>query len=254
MSWLRLLLPTALVGLGCGCSAAFDNSRYYAPTFRPNPEPVLVCPYRNLLVNAQVGWVVEVNHPARIFPCSPPDAEGIYISPAGRLLVAKWRETDGGGANAGTNYSMRTLFPDERERDQERFDRFRASAYYAPEDIKEQRTFQHNGLVWEHIYVRELTRYPQSLDGRGAGPNPPPGPARPQRLRDEYIYKHPEGWWLRVRATFRPEMENFPEILASRRDTLRQVVESIRIEPKDPSRVSCRTDDRGHEFCRYRWP
>lgn len=248
-----LVLLGLLMATASACSTYFDNSKYYMPSFSPNIEPISICQYYDVLVDRGIDWVVIVNGPQRVKGCGPRKDPYVSIA-AGRTLNPSWRAWDGSFGMAGTNYSMRTLFPDERERDQERFDRFRASAYYAPEDIKEQRTFQHNGLVWEHIYVRELTRYPQSLDGRGAGPNPPPGPARPQRLRDEYIYKHPEGWWLRVRATFRPEMENFPEILASRRDTLRQVVESIRIEPKDPSRVSCATDERGREFCRYRWP
>jgi len=152
---------------------------------------------------------------------------------------------------AGTNYSMKTMLSEDQKEEQEKKARFMASAYYASAQLAENFSFQNNGLKWEQTYIRELTRYPEN---RASGPNPPPGPPRLQRLRDVYIYKHPEGWWLRVQANFHPEMENYPEILASRRDTLRQVVASIRIEPKDPSRVSCRTDDKGYESCRYRWP
>jgi len=81
-----------------------------------------------------------------------------------------------------------------------------------------------------------------------------PDDARVPRIRDVYIYKHPDGWWLRVQASFHPGMEGVPDLLASRRDTLRQVVNSVRIEPKDASRVSCTTDDKGLESCLYHRP
>jgi hypothetical protein len=246
----KVVLVGLLMMSVSACSTSFDNSKYYIPSFRPDIEPIPVCPYREALVDVGIDWVVALNGPQGVKGCGPMKESYVSIA-AGRTLNPSWRAWDGGGVMAGTNYSMRTLFPEDREKEREEKARFMASAYYAPVEVEEASSFKNNDMEWEHSFMREITRYPL---GDGLGTNPPPGPPRLQRLRDVYIYKHPEGWWLRVQANFHPEMENYPEILASRRDTLRQVVASIRIEPKDPSRVSCRTDDKGYESCRYRWP
>jgi hypothetical protein len=245
-----LVLLGLLMATASACSTYFDNSKYYMPSFSPNIEPISICQYYDVLVDRGIDWVVVVNGPQRVKGCGPRKDPYVSIA-AGRTLNPSWRAWDGSFGMAGTNYSLRTLFPEDREREYQQRKPSPDSVYFVPDRVEDPTTFVSNGLEWEHTYVREFTRYPEN---RSSGPNPPPGPARLQWIRDTYVYRHPEGWWLRVRATFRPEMENFPEILASRRDTLRQVVESIRIEPKDPSRVSCATDERGREFCRYRWP
>jgi len=251
MKWSKRLILGSLVVMISACSAAFDNSRYYMPEFSPENVVIPVCPHIEARTAHEIDSVIVFQKP---FPggCGPNREGWIPIWSGGVVSGGNhWIPLDGSFGMAGTNYSLRTLFPEDREREYQQRKPSPDSVYFVPDRVEDPTTFVSNGLEWEHTYVREFTRYPEN---RSSGPNPPPGPARPQRLRDEYIYKHPEGWWLRVRATFRPEMENFPEILASRRDTLRQVVESIRIEPKDPSRVSCATDERGREFCRYRWP
>src|SRR5690606_29263103 len=169
-----------------------------------------------------------------VTPCSSMDS-GYTVIYSGKTLTRKWSPTDGGGAMAGTNYSLRTLFPEDRERDQQRKSQFESSVFFAPEQRKDEGSFISNGLSWEHVLIYEYTRYPKN---RATGPNPSPGLARINRLRDVYIYKHPEGWWLRAQGSFHIGMLDYPEVLASRRSTLRQVVESIKIEPKDPARVN----------------
>jgi len=195
-------------------------------------------------VNAALNWIVIVNAPQPVSGCGPRRDDFVPVS-GGRTISPWWHEIDGGGATAGTYYSLRTLLPEERE--QERSSRKIDSAYFVQDEVEETTSFLHNELRWEHTVIREFTRYPE----RGWNV---PGDVRALRIRDVYIYKHPEGWWLRVQANFHPEMENFPDILASRRDTLRRVVESVRIEPKDASRVSCKTDSKGRESCLYHWP
>jgi hypothetical protein len=250
MSLFKQLVLGALAVMISACSAAFDNSHYYMPEFSPENVVIPVCPYTEAATAYEIGSVILSQKP---FPggCGPHRSDWITIRRGGVSGGNHWIPLDGSFGMAGTNYSMKTMLSEDQKEEQEKKARFMASAYYASAQLAENFSFQNNGLKWEQTYIRELTRYPEN---RASGPNPPPGPPRLQRLRDVYIYKHPEGWWLRVQANFHPEMENYPEILASRRDTLRQVVASIRIEPKDPSRVSCRTDDKGYESCRYRWP
>lgn len=232
---------------GCG---GVDNTRFYQPIFSPGQAVIPVCPHPQAKTGAQISSIIISQKPG-LGGCGPQRNDWISISSAGVSGGAQWIPYDGSFGGAGTNYSMETLFPENRKMELQRRVPSVDSKYFAPDQIEDKQTFQSGGLEWEHSVIREFTKYPV---GDGLGQNPAPGEARLQRLRDVYIHKHPDGWWLRVQASFKPEMEDFPEILISRRNTLRQVVESIRIEPKDPARVTCRADDRGRESCRYRWP
>jgi hypothetical protein len=228
------------------CSGAFDNSRYYGPEFSPTSIPVALCPYSDVRVNESLSWIVIVNAPQRVTGCGPRREDFVPVS-GGRAISPGWRELDGGGGMAGTNYSLRTLLPEERERERSNRKPAVDSPFFVEDEVEQTASFVRNGLRWEHSVIREFTRFPQ-------GGGNVPGDIRAERIRDMYIYKHPEGWWLRVQANFNPGMESVPAVLASRRETLREVVDSIRIEPKDASRVSCTTDDKGRESCRYHWP
>lgn len=241
----KTILVTSFLGMSA-CSGAFDNGRYYAPDFSPASAPIPLCPYSDVRVNAALDWVVVVNAPQPVSGCGPRREDFVPVS-GGRTISPWWHELDGGGGMAGTIYSLRTLLPEERE--EERRNRKPAvdSPYFVQDEVEGTTSFVRNGLQWEHTVIRELTRYPE-------GGGNAPGDVRVLRLRDMYVFKHPDGWWLRVQANFHPIMESVPEILGSRRDTLRQVVESVRIEPKDASRVSCTTDSKGRESCQYSWP
>lgn len=240
----RALLVFTVVGVSA-CSGAFDNSRYYGPDFSPTSIPVGVCPYSDVRVNESLDWIVVVNAPQRVTGCGPRSEDFVPIS--GGPISPGWRELDGGGGAAGTNYSLRTLQPEERERERQNRKPAVGGPFFVEDEVEDTASFVRNGLRWEHSVIREFTRYPE-------GGGNVPGDVRLKRIRDTYIYRHPEGWWLRVQANFNPEMERVPEVLASRRDTLRQVVDSIRIERKEASRISCRTDDKAREFCQYSWP
>lgn len=241
----KLLLISSAVCVSA-CSGTFDNSRYYGPEFSPTSIPVALCPYSDVRVNESLNWIVIVNAPQRVTGCGPRRDDFVPVS-GGRAISPGWRELDGGGGTAGTNYSLRTLRPEDREQEERRRKPAIDSAYFVPDEVNRAGSFLRNGLRWEHSVIREFTKYPE-------GGGNVPGEVRVERIKDVYIYMHPEGWSLRVQASFHPGMEGFPEILTSRRDTLRQVVDSVRIEPKDASRVSCTTDDKGRESCRYSRP
>src|SRR5690606_4941239 len=175
MKWSKRLILGSLVVMISACSAAFDNSRYYMPEFSPENVVIPVCPHIEARTAHEIDSVIVFQKP---FPGGRgPHREGwIPIWSGGVSGGHHWIPLDGSVSGCCTSYSIGTRVSIECERDQERFGRFRASADYASEEIKERRTLQHHGLVWEYVYVGELTRYPESLDGRGAGPNPPPGP------------------------------------------------------------------------------
>lgn len=244
VKWVGLyaLLLMMLVG---ACSSGFESSRYDTPSFRPERISVPLCPHADVNVSKTLDWIVIANPPQHVAGCGP--SENGQFSIYGGGIGSSWRALDGGGGMAGTAYSMRSLLPAQRE--QEARDRKPSigSKYFVPDEVGEMSSFVRNGLRWEQSVIREFTKYPE-------GGGTVPGDARVQRIRDVYIYKHPDGWWLRVQASFHPGMEGVPDLLASRRDTLRQVVNSVRIEPKDASRVSCTTDDKGRESCLYHRP
>lgn len=250
MSGNRALVIALAAVLTSACSAAFENSRYYVPKFAPMNVIIPLCPHAEARTAVEIDSVISFQKP---FPggCGPIRDDWIPIYRGGVSGGSRWIPIDGGFGMAGTNYSLQTLFPEDRERERVKRVPAPGGPYFASDYVNDLGRFVSNGIEWEHVVLRELTKYPKET---GLGPNPRAGPARLQRLRDVYIHKHSEGWWLRVQANFRPEMEGYPDILSSRRDTLRQVVESIRIEPKEPARISCTSDERGRESCRYRWP
>lgn len=258
-------LLAAMGGMLSGCGIFADNTRYYGHVFEPRKEAIGVCSYRRARVVKPLNWILTMNDPEWVSGmCGP--GSGSESIPSNKGFVGAWRETDGGGSSAGTFYRMETLFPQDRENEAKYEERRKSGKFYAPERRTELPDLVSNGLTWEHVLIEQYTRYQRELGREGKG-EPPPGPAVRNGVEDIYIYKHPDGWWLRIRVSLSYEMQDFPKILASRRDTLRRVVESVKIEPKDPSRVSCRIvmpkdpskvidpeARKGREQCVYLWP
>lgn len=246
MMRVKLGAPLSLLIMMAACSSGFDNSRYYAPSFEPDPLSVPICPHADVNVSEALGWVVVVQPPQYVTGCGP--SETGYFAVYDGKISTNWRALDGGGGMAGTAYSMKSLLPDERQREQAARQPAPGSVYFVPDQVEERSSFMRNGLNWEHMLIREYTTFPREPDGINA-----PGEPWLQRFKDVYVYRHPEGWWLRVQASFSPGMERHPDLLRSRRHTLRQVVDSIQIEPKDPSRISCVDNGGRRQSCRYLW-
>lgn len=222
----------AVIILG-GC--AYDNSRFYQPTFEPGGSGPSSAPMELALCDVREGFmgpgiIVDWRHIGPRFAvqnsnCGAPRDGAMWLrsSKASGYYLLNTNDIDGSGAMSSYYYAE--LIPNEligagrlgsTTTDGDPDNRPAANSAYRfvldDDDVQ-----QINGRMWRY------RRWHWEKDGESRARTP----------REEYRMQAAPGWTFFIRFNTSIKRDGHPELLEARRRTLRKMVESVKIERLD---------------------